>query len=94
MLYMFKHKTERFALEKDYYRTIIFSAQYALVQISGCSCVVLEAWGGAWNTSSIRWSATSWKSAALLTAVGKLKLQPECFSYGSKTTLGFSQCFL
>lgn len=43
MLYVFKHETERFALERDYYRTITFPAQYALVQILGCSCVVLIA---------------------------------------------------
>lgn len=50
MLYMFKHKTERFALERDYYRTITFPAQYALIQILGCSCVVLIALGDARNS--------------------------------------------
>lgn len=43
MLYVFKHETEKFALGRDYYRTITFPAQHALVQILGCSCVVLIA---------------------------------------------------
>lgn len=42
-LYMFKHKTERFVLERDYYRAITFPVQDALVPILECSCVVFIA---------------------------------------------------
>lgn len=94
MLYVFKHETERFALERDYYILL-----YSCPVCSGSDFGMLLCCSHSlrrcqeYPTAFIEF-ALSGKSAALLSAVGKLKLQLECISHGSRTTLGFRQSCL